>query len=178
MKWSGDSETNDEAAGEALRMAGYVVLGDACSAVAVVDAPVYVRKNGGVYAPYPSICAVGEVSGGVVLRVVGGDAPEDLEVGLDGEVRKRECDAGSEESAGHVAGEIAARVAREGDGAEAGKAVVEAEGSCDGPGFVVDASFFAAASRIECEFGLGVQRDADEQEEKEGEGAEDSSAHA
>lgn len=137
-------------------MAGDVGLRDAGGAVAVVDAPIDTRKDGGVDASDPSVVAAGIVFGAVVLGAVGGDAAEDFDVGFDREGGKRERDAGAEEAAVYVAGEVSAGVAGDRDGAEMGEAVVDAEGPGKRPGFLIDLGFFASGSAVDAEFGLGV----------------------
>jgi len=84
---------------------------DSSAAIAVVcDAPVEVRKDGGVDSSDPAIVCVRGVLGAVVLLAVGGEAAEDFYVGFEWEERELESDARTEEAAVDVVGEIAASV--------------------------------------------------------------------
>ena len=156
-------------------MTGDVGLGDAGGAIAVVDAPIEAGEDGGVDASNPSVVAAGVVFWAIVLGAVRGDAAEDFDVGFDWEGGKGERDAGAEETAVHVAGQISTGVAGKRDRTEMGEAVVEAEGSGKRPGFLIDFGFFASSGNVDAEFGLGVEGRGDEAEQEEG---KDSAAHA
>jgi hypothetical protein len=163
-------EADDNAGGEALRMAGDTALGDAAAAVTVVgDAPVDMRENGGVDATDPTVVAAGGVFGSPGLGAVRGKATEDFEVGLEGEDGKSECDARAEEAAVHVAGEVTAGVCGDGNGTKVGQPVVKTEGSGGGPALIVDLSFFATDGSVDGELGLGVKVCGEEKDDDEGE---------
>lgn len=92
-------------------MTGDVGLSDAGSAVAVVDTPIEMRKDGGVDASDPAVVAAGVAFGAIVLGAVRRDAAEDFDIGFDWEGGNGERDARAEERAVHVAGQITAGVA-------------------------------------------------------------------
>jgi hypothetical protein len=155
-----------------------VSFSDAAAAVAVVcDAPVEVREDGGVDPADPAVVGVNGVFCAVVLLAVGGEAAEDFYVGLEREEWELEGDARAEEAAVNVVGEVAAGVDCDVDRAEFGDAVVEAEGSGEGPAFVVDFGLFAAHGSVDSEFGLGVEGGGAEGDAEEGEGPPYSSVH-
>jgi len=102
-------EADDESSGEALRMAGDSLLGDAGGAVAVVgDTPVEVGKNCGVDAADPAIVRACGVFSAAARTAVGGESAEKFDVGFEREERSVKGYSWSEEPAVDVVGEIAA----------------------------------------------------------------------
>jgi hypothetical protein len=168
-------EAKDEAARECFGMSA---VGGVVDAVAEIgDTPIDVGKDRGVETddvPIGEIVGDLEAGGGAV----GGDAEDEFAVGFDGNDRELYRDAWAEKSALDVAREIAASVDGEVDGSEVVEAVVEAEGSGGVPIIVGQTTFFATTGAVDCEPGLGLKVDGEESGEKDGEGPENSAAHA
>ena len=83
-----------------------------------------------------------------------------------------ESETRAEDGAVDVGGEVAAGVDREGERAEVGDAVLEAEGSGTGPAFVGEAALFAADGAVDAKLCLSVQVCGEEDKEEQGEGTQ------
>jgi hypothetical protein len=175
-----ESEAKDEAGGEGFGVDAGVELADAAAVAEVDDAPVDAGEDGGVDAADVAVGEAGGVFGAVAVGAVGGSSEEELDVGLEREDGQVQGEAGAEDGAVDVAGEIAAGVGRERERAEVGDAVVEAEGSGGGPAFVGEAAFFTADGAVDTELCLGVEGRGEEgeQEQEQGEGEDVSAIHA
>jgi len=150
-------EAKDEAAGECLRVSA---VGGVVDAVAEVrDTPIDVGKDGGVETDHVSVGEVVGIFEAGCGSAVGGDAEDEFAVGFDGDGREFYCGSRADKAALDVAGEITARVHREVDGAGMEDAVVEADGTGEGPVLIWESTFFATASAVDREPSLGVKGD-------------------
>ena len=154
-------------------------VGRVVDAVAeVCDTPVDMGKDRGVETEDVSI---GEVVG--VFEAGGGsavsrDAEDKFTVRLQRNDREFYCGSRADEATVDVAGEIAASIDGEVDGADVKQAVIEAEGPGHGPILVGESAFFAADGTVDGELGLSVAVDGVEAEQEEGEAPENSAVHA
>lgn len=156
-----------------------VELGDT-AAVAVVDnSPVEVWDKGEVDADDGAVGEVVRVAVAVALGAVGGFSEEEFAVGPSGDDGNFYSEAWAQDAAVYVAGEVAAYVSGEIEGAEVAEAVVETEDAGGVPAGMLKATFFGAAGAIDGEFGLCVEVRGNEAEQEDGnKGQNDSAVHA